>query len=353
MKKYLLLYISLSFFISPLAWSMAGEDDYGSESDQDGNFDQDEGSEPMQNGMLNMQPDMAFQNGGMMMNQGMMQQPGMLPQNGMMMNQNNSMSMPNNMMMQQPGMLSQNGMMPQNGMMNQGMMPQNRMMNQMDNPENLWQDDETSKKEYVQSLVQKLLNVGGKRKNRDFQDGEDYRDLKNKFFKLQKDLNEISRSLNGIADEEESFAGGSSKKSKSSVSAKTKSSKKSTTASKSSSTKAKSSRKSRSSKYKKYRSRSRTYSRNKKFSKFNRPKSFYTVKQLTPQNAVKYVPKYYYSGYNATVNEQQAVPTKAISYKVKNWGTGEVVPEETYYYKNFQNSYFSNKSKCENSCGTH
>ena len=352
MKKYLLLYISLSFFISPLAWSMAEEDDYESGSDQD------EGSEPMQNGMQNMQPNMAFQNGGMMTNQGMMQQPGMLPPNGMMMNQNNFMPMPNNMMMQQPGMMPQNGIMPQNGMMNQGMMPQNRMMtNQMNDPERLRQDDETSKKEYVRSLVQNILKVDNRRRNRDFQDGKGEtvtdRNLKNKLFKLQKDLNKISRNLDGITDEEETFAGGSSKKSKSKTSAKTKSSKKSTTASKSSSTKTKSSRKSRSSKYKKYRRKNRTYSRSKKFSKFNRPKSFYTVKQLTPQNAVKYVPRYYYSGYTATVNEQQAASAKAISYKVKNWGTGEVVPEEAYYYKNFQNSYFSNKSKCENGCGTH
>lgn len=339
MKKCLLLYISLFFFASPLSWSMEynqDEDGYGQNEDS---MSMENGM--MQNNMMMQQPNMMPQN-GMMMNQGMMQMPPQMPmQNGMM--QNNMMQ--DNMMMQQPGMMPQNGM----------------MMNQMDDPERAMQEDETSKREYVQSLVQNILKVDNRRQNRGGQNGGTVinRDLKNKLLKLQKILNEISRSLDGISVADETSAKGSSKKSKSSASsAKSKSSEgsKSTSGkSKSASKNAKSSRKSGSSRYKKRGKKwSRAHGRNAEYSKYSRPKSFYTVKQLTPRNAIKYVPKFYssgYAGYGTAANDQQVAPAKATSYKVKNWGTGEITPEETYYYKNSQNSYFLNKSKCENGCG--
>lgn len=354
MKKYLLLYISLFFFVSPPSWSM----DYDQE---EGEYDQNDDAmltqnNMTQNNMMMQQSNMMPQN-GMMMNQGMMQMPtqmpmhnnmmmqrqGMLSPNGMMMNQNNFMPMQNNMMMQQPGM----------------------MMNQIEDPERREQEDESSKREYVQSLVHNILKVGNRRRNRVFQNEKGGtvidRNLKNKLFKLQKDLNEISRSLDGISEvNDSSDEAESSKKSRSS--AKTESSKKSKSSSKSkekkssvkskaTSKKTKSSKKSGSSKHKIYsKKRKHFYGRSKKLSKFNRPKSFYTVKQLTPRNAVKYVPKFYSSGYSEVRSNQQVVPAKAVSYKVKNWGTGEIIPVETYYYQNSQNSYFSNKSECESGC---
>ena len=299
MKKCLLLYISLFFCVSPLSWSM----DYN--QDEDG-YGQNDDSMSMQNGMMQ-----------------------------------------NNMMMQQPGMMPQNGM----------------MMNQMEDPTRMEQEDETSKREYVQSLVQNILKVDNRRQNGDFQNGNGgtaiSRDLKNKLLKLQKALNAVSRSLDGISEIGEASAKGSSNKSKSSaLSTKSKSSEgsKSTSGkSKSASKKTKSPGKSRASKYKtRGKKWNHAYGRNTKSSNFSRPKSFYTVKQLTPRNAVKYVPRFYSSGYakyGTAADDQQVAPVKAISYKVKNWGTGEITPEEAYYYKNSQNSYFSNKSKCDNGCG--
>ena len=318
MKKYFLLYLGFICFMSPLSWSM-DDDQYGDEFGQgEDEISGMSGQNMMQNGMMpQQQSNMMYQN-NMMANQRMMQ-------NGMQ----------NGMLMQQ-----QSGMMFPNGTMNNQMYSQGRDE----------QEDETSKTEYVQSLVNNILQVKNKQRDQSFQKTKNGgtvidRNLKNKLLKLQKDLDEISRSLRGVPQSEESTAKKSSKKSKSSVSSandeffeeseeiskRTKSSKKS--------------------KFAKSKTFSRKRNRRGKKLKFNGSRSFYTVKRLTPENAVKYVPKFYSAGSYSSEsrkNYRSKVPVRNMSYKIKNWGTGEVFPIESYYNKN---SYFSVKSKCDKGCG--
>ena len=324
MKKYSLLCIGLFFFISPLSWSMDYDQDEG-EYDQSNDENLDESmQDTMQNDMvMQQQPNTMYQN-NMMMNQGMMQNSMQMPMQDTM---QNSM-----IMQQQPNATFSNDM----------------MANQMYAPEGVQQEDETSKKEYVQSLVNNILQVNNRQRNQSSQNKTKNggividRNLKNKLFKLQKDLDEISRSLNGISKAKEATNEKSSTKFKSRSSL---AEKKSSERAKFTSNKAKLSKKSKSAKSRIYRGK-RTL--NKKYSKFNRQKSFYTVKQLTPKNAIKYMPRFYYSGYNRAGNYQSDVQIRNMSYKIKNWGTGEVTSTESYYRPK---SYFSDKSKCTNGCG--
>ncbi len=315
MKRCSLLCISLLIFANPLSWSME-YDQYEDEYDQA--EDESNTNDTM---MMQQAPDMMSSN-GMMMNQGMLQ-------NSMPMQ--NTMQQDTMMMQQMPGMMSSNGM----------------MMNQMHSPEIRGQEDETSKKEYVQSLVNNILQVNNRQQKKASQSTKGGsvidRNLKNKIFKLQKDLDEISRSLSGISQSGElTIEEESSKRSKSSKEIKTSGKKKSSDKS-TVSKKGESSGKLKSRKSSVY-NRKRRRGRNRKIFRSNYAKNFYTVKQLTPKNAVRYVPKYYSSVYDKAKNFQQ--PT--ISYKIKNWGTGEVISSESYYSPN---SYFSNKAKCDKGCG--
>ncbi len=324
MKKYLLLYFSLFFCMSPLAEAM--------DDDQDENeYDQSED----ENDSSSMQNNMMYQNNAMM------QQPNMMYQNNAMMQQPNMMYQ-NNAMMRQPNMMYQNNAMMQqpNGMRNR--------RNQ--------EDYETSKTEYVRSLVDGILRVNHNRQDVSSAITKNERavvdrDLKNKLLKLQKHVDELSQGLdeNSQTDEADSVNEQSSKKSKTLKKAqKTQSSKKEKSLKKSRlSKRKKSSKRFKSSKLGRYHKKNPS----KKISKFNRQRSFYTVKQLTPRNAIKYVPQYYSSQYNNSDYYQNFSPVKATTYQVKNWGTGEITSAEFYYLNSSQKPYFSDKSKCVSGCG--
>lgn len=341
MKKYFLLYLGSLLLVSLPSWSV----DYDQDEDEYEQSD-DEGT-PIQNSMmLQQQPNMMYQN-NMMMNQGMF---------------------PNDAMMQQPGMILPDGTM------NNQVYQNGDEYAHMDNDE------------YVQSLVNNILQMENEQQNQALnktKNGEIVvsKNLKNKILKWQKELDEISLGLKGSSTSDESTkkkSKGSSEKDKlsdKSTSKGKKSSKKSEIA------KSKSRNKKRNSNgiYKiKTLSTSRKARRfAKKISKFNRSESLHTVKQVTLENAKRFVPEHRFSnsyslGQSKVKNYKSSVPAK---HKVKILGTGEVIPAEVYYQKNnshfsdksnsqkglsdslnkpnFQknSTYFSDKSKCDNGCG--
>ena len=371
MKKYFWLYLGSLLLVSLPSWSMDYDQDEG-EYDQNG----DEGTLIQNDMMMQQQPNMMYQN-NMIMNQGMLPNA-MQMQNGMLQD---------GMMMQQPGMMSTDGM----------------MYDQM-NTSGEELNDETSKREYVQSLVNDILQIRNEQQNqaslRKTKNGGTVldRSLKNKLFKLQKDLDEIDpnsdaispelrknldeiiRGLSGISLSEES----TTKKSKSSdSSARGKSSDKTkSTSKKSKSAKSKGySKNSKKSKSTKSKTHGKMQNRKMRVLKLNGAKGFHTVKPLNYKNAKKFIPKYRFSrGYplgNGEVKKYRStIPSKKTSYKIKIYGTGKTIPAEVYYQKNpsysseksnsqkgssnslnkpnsQQNStYFSDKSNCDNGCGT-
>lgn len=350
MKKYFLLYLGLLLLVSPPSWSM----DYDQDEDE---YDQsDDENMQMQNGVIQQQQNMMYQN-NMMMNQGMM--PDEMQQNGMM--------------IQQPVMMIQDGMVnDQMGYSEEGL------------------DDEESKRQYVQSLVNDVLQIRNEQQSQTTGKTKNGgtvidKNLKNKILKLQKDLDEISLGLKGISISDESESGKSTKKSKD-LSEKDEFSNKSA-----SKRKKKSSRKSEVTNSKERGERGNGKSKG-KLSKFyiskrgykiktlstsgkakrfakksknpNWAGNFHTVKQLTRENARRFVPEHrfsknYSSGSVKVKKYKSSVPVK---YKVKILGTGEIIPVDAYYKKDISRSseksnsqknstYFSDKSKCDNGCG--
>jgi len=305
MKKYLLLYISLFFGVGQLSLAMDYDQDEGEYNGNYGNGNFVEG--------VQQTP----YNGFMQNNNAMPVRPGFISQNGM---QNNEMAM-------QSGFVPQNGMMFNNQIqgvgLNNGSMvqtnfiPQNRgrTLNQTRMNRNNYQDNIT-KQEHVQSLVNNILKINGKTNNGSSENITKNggivinKNLKNKLLRLQKDLEEINKSLNNVLQNE---------------------SKKSLKNKKSKSVKASKSKKS-----------ARRRNHRKKTSTFNEQKRFYTVKQLTPQSR-KYIP----SSSNYSSNEHGSDPYKSGIYKMKSWGTGKASSSTPYYPSK---SYFSNKSNCVNGC---
>ena len=303
MKKYLLLYLSLFFGVSQLSLAMDYDSDEGEYDNGYGNGNSAmEGQQVPYNGFVQnnnampMQPGFAPQGG--MQNNGMIMQPGFTPQNGMALNnQVQGMEINNNSMIQ-PGFMPQNMMQ----INNQMGMNRNNSLNGI------------TKQEHVQSLVNNILKINGRTNVGSLESTTKNgkiginNDLKNKLLRLQKDLEEINKSLNGILQSESKK---SSKKKKS-----IKASKKSV--------------------------KRRNYKK-KKISSFNKQKDFYTVKQPTPQNARKYMP----SSSKYTGRAYVADPYESGVYKMKSWGTGKPSSPTPYYPSKY---YFTNKSDCINGC---
>lgn len=347
MKKYFLLYLGSLLLVSSPSCSMSyGQDEYeGDDEDtliqnEDGYNQNDDENMSMQNGMQN----------GMMI-----QQPGMMLPNGMM----NQGMLPNGMLMQQPGTI----------------LPDGTMNGQMYPPEGQSQNDD----EYVQSLVNNILQMKNEQQNQSLNKTKNggvvvSKNLKNKILKLQKDLDEISLGLRGISKYNDTAEEKSSKKSRSSdksASKGKKSSKKSMHAR--SKTYIKKKWWNRKGKFSKFNTLKRGYKINtllspkkaQKFSNSNWMGGLHTVKQLTRENAKKFMPEHrfsksYSSGNNKVKKYESSVPVK---YKVKILGTGEAIPVDVYYQKNTSYSskksnsqknsnYFSDKSKCDNGCGS-
>jgi ElaB/YqjD/DUF883 family membrane-anchored ribosome-binding protein len=302
MKKCLLFYLGLFFSVSQLSLAMDYDQD---ESEYGDNFGNGYSAEGIQQNSYN----------GFVQNSNGMQMQSVIPQN----------TMQNNGMLMQPGFVTQNGMqmqsvMPQNTIQNNGMtmqsgfMPQN--MRQINNPMRVNRNnslDNVTKQEHVQSLVNNILRVNGNvnsgtygtiAKNNGIVINKN---LKNKLLRLQKDLEEINKNLNNILQNESKD---SSKK------------KKSTRASKKS---------------------AKRRNRRKKASTFCDQRNFYTVKQLTPQNARKYIPNS--SNYSGRARKDDLYQSGI--YRMKSWGTGIAVPSTPSYS---DRSYFSNKSDCSNGC---
>ena len=323
MKKYLLFYFGLFFSVSQFSLAMDYDQDENEYDDSYGNeysaggIQQNSYNGLMQNNneML-MQPEFIPQNG--MQNNGMAMQPRFVSQNGM---QNNEMAM-------QPGFVPQNGMMLNNtiqgiGLNNSSMVqprfvPQN--MRQINNPMEANRNNSSNnitKQEHVQSLVNNVLKIKGNINDGSYGNTAKNngivinKNLKNKLLRLQKDLEEINKNLDNILKNESK----QSSKKKKSKSAKSSSSKKS----------------------------AKRRNLKKKASTFNKQRNFYTVKQLTPQNARKYVP----NSSNYSGNGHKSDLYKYGIYKMKSWGTGTAVPSAPSYTNR---SYFSNKSDCLNGC---
>lgn len=304
MKKYLLLYLGLFFGVSQLSLAMDYDLD---ESEYDNGYGSNnsivEGQQAPYNGFVQNNNAMPMQPGftpqGGMQNTGMIMQPGFTPQNGMALNNQAQGMELNNSSMIQPSFMPQNM-----GRINTPMgMNRNNSLNSI------------TKQEHVQSLVNNILKING-RTNAGSPESATKNgriginnDLKNKLLRLQKDLEEINKSLNGILQSESKRP--SKKKKSKSIKASKKSAKR------------------------------RNYK--KKISSFNRQKDFYTVKQPTPKNARKYIPsssKYIGRAYEAD-------PYESGVYRMKSWGTGNHSSPTPYYPSKY---YFTNKSDCINGC---
>lgn len=302
MKKCLLFYLGLFFGVSQLSLAMDYDQD---ESEYDDNYENEYSDGGIQQNSYN-----GFAPNG----NGMLMQP-VIPQNAM---QNNGMAM-------QPGFVPQNGIqmqsvIPQNTMQNNGItmqpgfMPQN--MGQINNPMGVNRNNSLNnitKQEHIQSLVNNVLRVNGNVNSGSYGSVAKNngivinKNLKNQLLRLQKDLEDINKSLNNILQNK----------------------------SKESSNKKESAKASKKS--------AKRRNRRKKASKFNKLRDFYTVKQLTPQNARKYIP----NSSNYSGNARRDDLYQSGIYKMKSWGTGTSV-SSTPYYSN--KSYFSNKSSCSSGC---
>lgn len=347
MKKYFLLYLGLILFVNSPSWSM----DYDQDEDE---YDQnDDENTSIQN----------YDQQSNVINPNNMINPGMMP---------NSMQMPNGMLqngmlIQQPGTIfpddTMNGQAYQNG------------------DESAHMDND----EYVQSLVNNILQMKDERQNQALNKTKNggivvSKNLKNKILRLQKDLDEISLSLKGISTFDDTAEEKSAKKSKSlrssakskssgSASKGKKSSKKSTYAKSKSYIEKWGNRKGKFSKFSTSKGEYKIKTllspkKAPKFSNFNWMGSLHTVKQLTRENAKKFMPEHrfsksYSSGNSKVKKYKSNVPVK---YKVKILGTGEIIPIDVYYQKNTSYSseksnsqknsnYFSDKSQCDNGCG--
>ena len=344
MKKYFLLYLGSLLLVNSPSWSM-NEDGYDENYAEDTSIQDEDGYD--RNG------DMSMQNG--MQNGMMIQQPDMMLPNGMM----NQGMFPNGAMMQQSGMVLPDGTM---------------------NSQAYQNGDEyahTDNDEYVRSLVNNILQMKNEQQNQVLNKTKSggivvSKNLKNKILKLQKELDEISLSLKGISTSDDATEEKSLQKSKSSdksASKGKKSSKKSMYAKSKSYIKKLWNRKGKFSKFStskgEYKIKTLLSSKKaQKFSNFNWMGSLHTVKQLTRENAKKFVPEHrfsrsYSSGQSKVKKYKSSVPVK---YKVKILGTGEIIPIDVYYQKNTSYSpeksnsqknsnYFSDKSKCDNGCG--
>ncbi len=332
MKKYLLLYFGLFFSVGQLSLAMYSDQDESEYNDEYGNenyvgetqqtpyneFAQNNNVMALQPSLMAVQPGLISQNG--IQNNGVMTQPGLVSPNGI---QNNGIA-------RQSGFVPQNQMMLNNqiqrigmnneSMMQSGFVPQNagQINNKIGvNKSNLL--DSTTKQEHVQSLVNNILRINGNTNNGAYgniaKNGGAVisKSLKNKLLRLQKDLEEINKSLNGVLQNKVK----NSSKNKKSNPMKAAASKKPV----------------------------KRRNRKSKTSRCNKYRDFYTVKQLTSQNSRKYVP----NSSNFSGNVYRASPYESGVYKMKSWGTGTASSSASYYPGR---SYFSNKSDCTDRCGS-